>query len=437
MELLDTVKQEAPSQWPQDEDGGSSTESEYFDEEEDEQLPWATVDGDSGAQTAPPEPEFEAPATTHSATPTHAPVVTVLSDSCSRCSCCLMSVPGEREMLCMCCKVMLPLAAFSATQRMSVGVRRCRNCISASTHQINKAVRQEMNRNKQMAKNVVSKLATATSQANGENEALNAVKGAQPQKLSEKKRKRLEIQAVRPGMTKAKIARERKKLKAQELASSVGDTTGDNNDAAEQSTEPNTTEQSGPCKRCAKPLLSVKGSATLLCACCNVKFPAEAFSKSQAAGERIIRRCLACVKGGAAIYEQLKQEPAVGDAIYTKQMAIAKQNKERLKRAQDVHQLVSVKKLPRITRSQAAVLAKKQKPMDEEQQLEFAEKMRQLVYGRKEFFAQLTATDKKKGGVTKEERQELENKNTRLNALEKKLFVQNQKLFSELYAVIK
>lgn len=434
MELLDTVKQEAPSQWPQD-DSGSSTESEYFDEEEDEQLSWATVDGDSGAQTAPPE--FEAPATTHSAAPMDAPVVTVLSDSCSRCSCRLMSVPGEREMFCMCCKVMLPLAAFSGTQRVSVGVRRCRNCISASTQQINKAVRQEMNRNKRMAEKVASKLATATSQANGENGAPNAVEEPQPQKLSEKKRKRLEIQAVRPGMTKAKIARERKKLKAQELVSSVGDATGDNNDAAEQSTEPNTIEQSGSCKRCAKPLLSMKGSATLLCACCNVKFPAKAFSKSQATGERIIRRCLACVKGGAAIYEQLKQEPAVGDAIHTKQLAIAKQNKERLKRAQDVHQLVSVKKLPRITRSQAAVLAKKQKPMDEEQQLEFAEKMRQLVYGRKEFFAQLTATDKKKGGATKEERRELESKDAWLNALEKKLFVQNQKLFSELYAVIK
>lgn len=89
-----------------------------------------------------------------------------------------------------------------------------------------------------------------------------------------------------------------------------------------------------------------------------MKFPAEAISKSQAAGERVIRRCLACVKGGADIYEQLKQEPAIGDGIHTKQMAIAKQNKERLERAQDVHQLVTVKKLPRITRSQAAVLEK-------------------------------------------------------------------------------
>lgn len=417
MELHEAVKQEDAPQWSQDDnDGGSSTESECFDEEPDE---WVAGGSDNGARLAAAETEPAAPdITTHPAASTPAPL-TVLSDSCFRC-----------------CKAKLPLVAFSNAQRMKGNKRpHCRSCTSARGAE--NAVRAETRKEKRMSQAFASIPATDGGVNSPTAEAAGPTAEPVVKRVSEKKRKRLEIQALRPSMTKAAIARERKKLKTLEREVSVDAATEATVNNNSELVEPTATEQTKSCTRCSKPLLSVEGRPTLLCACCNVKFPPGAFSKSQATDRRVIRRCLACVKGGAAIYEALKQEPAIDDAIHTKQLVIAQQNQERLKRVQDVHQLVSVKKLPRITRSQSAVLKKKQRPMDEEQQLDFAEQMRQLVFGRKEFFAQLTATDKTKGGTTKEERWELESKDARLNALEKKLFVRNQMLFNELYAVIK
>lgn len=162
-----------------------------------------------------------------------------------------------------------------------------------------------------------------------------------------------------------------------------------------------------------------------------------AFSRSQSHKDRVIKRCARCVKaGGAQTLKVIEQEPAFGGIDErTRREIVQKKNAERLKRAEDNLLLKTARVVPRITRRQATALEQQRKPMTEDDEVEFAAKMRQFVYGRREYFAKVAS--KSKTLMTKSELGALDATRGRLNRLERELVVQNQQLFDELYAVIK
>ncbi|KAF1328558.1 hypothetical protein FI667_g6797, partial [Globisporangium splendens] len=120
-----------------------------------------------------------------------------------------------------------------------------------------------------------------------------------------------------------------------------------------------------------------------------VTYASDVFATSQRTPGRLIRCCERCVKAKLDILHEIQAEPQFHTGVMHKKTIAATKHLETHKTEAE-RRLVSIKKVARLARSQAALLdSEAKKPMTEAEVVEFAGMMRQLVLDRREYFRKL------------------------------------------------